>query len=414
MTYIIAEPCIDIKDRSCVDVCPVDCIHEADRILVIDPEECIDCFAPSETFITSRGVRSFEELENEWCRVLTDDGFKPAYVKRFRRKPLVRIELAPAFEERDRYGGTRLTTRNSSKFRRVVRATPTHNWRLVDGERTGVLEPGQFVPAVRSVPKRDGETYRLGVLHGLVFGDGSWNKQEIRSGEHLHYVQLFGERVAKFRNFFDQVNWSPSCDVHPGYAGTGVVRSCANLKRQLPETADPEYITGFIDGWVASDGDHVGAASWRLRSTDHEALEWVEQAAPYAGYVAIGSGGESSNVETNFGVRSRPIRWLYLATRDSYWRVMDVEPEDADESETFCAVVPRKHEFTLAGGVLTGNCGACEPECPVEAIFPEDALPDKWEPFVKINYAYGDGMDVVNQLTDAYATEHNVQNPPLE
>ena len=43
MTYIIAEPCIDIKDRSCVDVCPVDCIHEAERILVIDPEECIDC-----------------------------------------------------------------------------------------------------------------------------------------------------------------------------------------------------------------------------------------------------------------------------------------------------------------------------------------------------------------------------------
>ena len=45
VTYIIAEPCIDIKDRSCVDVCPVDCIHEYDRILVIDPEECIDCGA---------------------------------------------------------------------------------------------------------------------------------------------------------------------------------------------------------------------------------------------------------------------------------------------------------------------------------------------------------------------------------
>jgi ferredoxin len=60
------------------------------------------------------------------------------------------------------------------------------------------------------------------------------------------------------------------------------------------------------------------------------------------------------------------------------------------------------------------DCGACEPECPVEAIFPEDALPDKWEPFVKINYAYGEGFDVVNKLTDEYATEHNVQNPPLE
>jgi NAD-dependent dihydropyrimidine dehydrogenase PreA subunit len=60
------------------------------------------------------------------------------------------------------------------------------------------------------------------------------------------------------------------------------------------------------------------------------------------------------------------------------------------------------------------DCGACEPECPVEAIFPEDALPDKWQPFVKINYAYGEGFDVVNKLTDEYATEHDVQNPPLE
>jgi len=59
------------------------------------------------------------------------------------------------------------------------------------------------------------------------------------------------------------------------------------------------------------------------------------------------------------------------------------------------------------------DCGACEPECPVEAIFPEDALPEKWEPFVKINYAYGNA-DEINRLTNEYATEHNVQNPPLE
>ena len=45
MTYIIAEPCIDLKDKSCIDVCPVDCIHEFGRMLVIDPEECIDCGA---------------------------------------------------------------------------------------------------------------------------------------------------------------------------------------------------------------------------------------------------------------------------------------------------------------------------------------------------------------------------------
>jgi NAD-dependent dihydropyrimidine dehydrogenase PreA subunit len=412
LTYIIAEPCIDIKDLSCVDVCPVDCIHEFERILIIDPEECIDCFAAEEQLFTSYGLRSFAELENQPVRVLTDDGFKPALVKRFRRKPLVKLELAPAFEERDRYGGWRLTTRNISRFRRSVWATPTHSWFLANGDRTDSLAPGQFVPSARAEARRDTETYRLGVLHGLVYGDGSWNKQEIRSGEHLHYVQLYGEKVARFKDFFDQVNFSPCLDVHPGYVGTGVVRAPVNLKRALPEDADAEYVAGFTDGWLAADGDRVKAGSWRLRSTDHEALAWLEQAAPLAGYVVVGSGQESS-VETNFGVRSRPIRWLYLATREVFWRVMDIEETDRQE-ETFCAVVPEKHAFTLAGGVFTSNCGACEPECPVEAIFPEDALPQKWEAFVKINYAYGDGADVINQLTNEYATEHNVQNPPLE
>ena len=53
MAYVIAEPCIGQKDNSCVEVCPVDCIHptveEADfeeaEQLYIDPEECIDCDA---------------------------------------------------------------------------------------------------------------------------------------------------------------------------------------------------------------------------------------------------------------------------------------------------------------------------------------------------------------------------------
>ena len=51
MTYVIAEPCIGVKDRSCVAVCPVDCIHEGtvdvDGVsydqLFIDPDTCIDC-----------------------------------------------------------------------------------------------------------------------------------------------------------------------------------------------------------------------------------------------------------------------------------------------------------------------------------------------------------------------------------
>ena len=45
MTYVIAEPCIDVKDKACVEVCPVDCIYEGEDQLFIHPDECIDCGA---------------------------------------------------------------------------------------------------------------------------------------------------------------------------------------------------------------------------------------------------------------------------------------------------------------------------------------------------------------------------------
>ena len=47
------------------------------------------------------------------------------------------------------------------------------------------------------------------------------------------------------------------------------------------------------------------------------------------------------------------MRWLYLATRETYWRVMSVTELEQDKQTTYCAVVPDKHAFTLAGGVYT-------------------------------------------------------------
>lgn len=43
MAFVICEPCIDVKDAACVEVCPVDCIHEGPDQYYIHPDECIDC-----------------------------------------------------------------------------------------------------------------------------------------------------------------------------------------------------------------------------------------------------------------------------------------------------------------------------------------------------------------------------------
>ncbi|MFC9841183.1 ferredoxin [Rhodococcus sp. NPDC127530] len=45
MTYVIAEPCVDIMDKACIEECPVDCIYQGTNMLYIQPDECVDCGA---------------------------------------------------------------------------------------------------------------------------------------------------------------------------------------------------------------------------------------------------------------------------------------------------------------------------------------------------------------------------------
>jgi ferredoxin len=73
MTYVIADPCIGTKDNSCVEVCPVDCIHPtADeaghsdhKMLYIDPTECIDCDA-CVTACPVNAIFPEDQLPAEW------------------------------------------------------------------------------------------------------------------------------------------------------------------------------------------------------------------------------------------------------------------------------------------------------------------------------------------------------------
>ena len=71
MTYVIAEPCIDVIDQSCVAVCPVDCIHfdsGTDRMLFIDPDECIDCGA-CEPECPVNAIYPEDSLPAEWAQL---------------------------------------------------------------------------------------------------------------------------------------------------------------------------------------------------------------------------------------------------------------------------------------------------------------------------------------------------------
>jgi len=90
MTFVVTEKCIKCKYMDCVEVCPVDCFHEGPNMLVIDPEECIDCTlcepeCPVEAIMSEDEVpasqEQFKELNAELSKlwpVITEAGTPPA------------------------------------------------------------------------------------------------------------------------------------------------------------------------------------------------------------------------------------------------------------------------------------------------------------------------------------------------
>ena len=65
MTYVITSACLDIKDMSCIEECPVDCIYEGERMLYIHPDECVDCGA-CEPVCPVEAIYYEDDLPGKW------------------------------------------------------------------------------------------------------------------------------------------------------------------------------------------------------------------------------------------------------------------------------------------------------------------------------------------------------------
>jgi len=97
MTYVVTEACIKCKFMDCVEVCPVDCFYEGENMLVIHPDECIDCGVcepecPPEAIKpdTESGMEKWLEVNAEYAKVwpnISQKGEAPADAKEFDGTP---------------------------------------------------------------------------------------------------------------------------------------------------------------------------------------------------------------------------------------------------------------------------------------------------------------------------------------
>ena len=97
MTYIVTESCIKCKLMDCVVVCPVDCFYEGENMLVIHPDECIDCgdcesectveaIVPGTEFDIDRWLKINTEYSRKWPNI-NRKGEPPADADEWRDKP---------------------------------------------------------------------------------------------------------------------------------------------------------------------------------------------------------------------------------------------------------------------------------------------------------------------------------------
>jgi ribonucleoside-triphosphate reductase len=309
---------------------------------------CIyNCFAFDTKILTIDGLKPIGEIAGTTQFVLDGDGeWTPAPIRSFGRQKVQQITFRPGIRSR-------------TKMRHVVTATPDHRWLTANRGEVTDLQVGDvvdFVSFSKGLDPNAGDLIfseepsraEMGFVRGLGFGDGTLET----TGQAK--IRLCGE---KSRNLVAVASVGGGSTCYPPSAGGDPVhvfhKGVMSDWKDLPRGEDPLFLAGWLDGYIEADGHwNADGESVELWSQDAAALEFVKEIAPVAGLMVTGE-SQRSNMETNFGTRSAPLKSIKLRPQGQF-KVLSVE--DADEEEVFCATVPSTQSFVLEHGILTGNC----------------------------------------------------------
>lgn len=250
---------------------------------------------------------------------------------------------------------------------RSIKATAGHRW-LLEGaveKTTNQLVAGDVLLRVKRNDVTDNAAYRAGVRHGIVYGDGSQTK------ESNALIRLCGDKGV-FADFFEGSGhlWNRVSDID-GDATFYLPRHVqARCLKELPKDVHASYLTGFLRGWMATDGCvNRGQA---MISCGLEEAKWLRKYGAVAG-MEVSCACKLPD-ETNYGKRKKDIYNVHFhrctmipedfllpkhkeafETADYVWKVAEVG-EFSEPVPVFCPSVPTTGSMQLDMGIHTGNC----------------------------------------------------------
>ena len=332
------------------------------------PAWCSFPLAGDEEFITSEGVQQIQNVVGQTFEVWTPNGWDKAVVQDHGIQDTQEIVFVPGVVRSKTGRGKCSASRPTHSV--TVTATPEHGWQLRDGSVTHSLQVGDVVP-MGAVTEHNTESrdYHEGMIHGLVFADGSKASLPHKTG---YRIRLHGHKAQHVGFFENAMGWDARHlrvvsvtypDYTKGDPNIWIKSPGVLLKDFPPAGVSTDYLGGFLAGWMAGDatpkynsrgGERV-VTSYCLASQDPRAGQWLQQHAAAAGWVLIGR-YEWLSRETNFGDRSAPLVGYTLCrpSENRGWVVQSIT--SSSPQRVFCLEVPETHRFTLAGGVTTSNC----------------------------------------------------------
>lgn len=270
------------------------------------------------------------------------------------------------------YGKQKLykMTLKRGKSEKIIYTTANHRWFVKNkGENikeciTLDLKAGDILANNYNKTFKSFKPSPIGILHGFYHGDG--NKYSAERFAKSMYICKGKEDLLKYTTSFEHTYSETQ-----GYRITGL----PNYFKEYPSLKENvSYLYGWLAGYVASDGN-VSQNSVTISSTHLEDMLYVRDlcAVLGIGYFGIKTQERVSNLTGKNGILYH-IRIMRCHLSDEFfirefhkanlresagqihkWHVISVEETDRVE-EVYCADVPEYHCFTLADGILTGNC----------------------------------------------------------
>lgn len=347
------------------------CLMAAGEALKRENVSGYNCLAGETKILTKEyGLSEISSLDGKEISILNSDGeWSKTTVNNYGEQSLSKINF--------RFG--------SSKVMEEIYATDNHDWVISDGRRikTSDLKKGMEIPLImrKRLANYEGEDYRLGIMHGLVYGDGTQTRlketcqdkvvcsQERDKGYHIRLCSDQKDLLKFFDgypvSYPESYNGDPIIYLYDNFAKTH------ELKKLPSKTETEAYLVGFFRGWLAADGS-VAKTGQTSICVDIDEENWLRNVMPIFGIYFDGSYELAK--ETNFGIRKKISRSLKIwrASLTKFDFIIERKRDNFKElvakikvslvaktnrvENVYCAEVPHYRNFVIGKGILTGNC----------------------------------------------------------